>query len=327
MKFQFKAYISKRLIILTVCLALVAITAQFSRFHWIFDLATHLTWHYILAGIVMSGLLFWLRKRRWALLALATAIVHIPFISSYVWIESSDALTETAQEEVQILQFNIGSKNEQVEKFYDWLRGRPTLPDIVVIIEASEKLKPIISKMKATSWLHALTDYQEDNYGIAVLSRVKNSTISLEQIGDPFLPSIVVRGKTDEKDIPFTILATHPPPPITGALSKARNQQYLAYADWMNDELVPNRIIVGDLNTTPWSFHYQKLLEETGMLDAQVGHGYIGTFPAWLPSFLGMPIDHALVSNNIEVILRKTGPGFTLGSDHRAVETTLKLSM
>lgn len=274
----------------------------------------------------MSGLLYWLRKQYWALLAIATAIVHVPFISSYIWIEPSDASSTTAQEELQILQFNIGSKNEQAGKFYDWLRGRSTLPDIVVIIEASEKLKPVIAKMKATSWPHTLADYQEDNYGIAVLSRVKNSAISLEQIGDPFLPSIVVRGKTDEKNIPFTILATHPPPPITGALSKARNQQYLAYAEWLNDELTPNRIIVGDLNTTPWSFHYQKLLGETGMQDAQIGHGYIGTFPAWLPSFLGIPIDHTLVSKNIEVILRKTGPGFTLGSDHRVVRTALKLS-
>ncbi|TNF91958.1 MAG: endonuclease/exonuclease/phosphatase family protein [Gammaproteobacteria bacterium] len=326
MKFQFKAYLSKRLVILTVCLVLAAIAAQLSRLHWIFDLATHLTWHYILAGAALSGFLFWLRRPRWAFLAIATALLHVPLIYSYAWIAPSGALTATAQEELQILQFNIGSKNEQARKFYEWLREQPSLPDIVVIIEASEKLKPVVAGMMTEGWPHALADYQEDNYGIAVLSQIKDSDLSLEPIGDPFLPSIIVRGKTDKQNIPFTLLATHPPPPITGTLSKARNQQYIAYADWLNNESVSNRILVGDLNTTPWSFHYQKLLEESNMLDAQAGQGYIGTFPAWLPSLMGIPVDHALISKNIEVVHRKAGPGFTLGSDHRVVMTTVKLA-
>ena len=86
---------------------LAAIAAQLSQFHWIFDLATHFTWHYILAGIVLGGLLFWLGKRRWALLAIATAILHMPLVSSYAWIESSNASTTAKQEQLRILQFNI----------------------------------------------------------------------------------------------------------------------------------------------------------------------------------------------------------------------------
>jgi endonuclease/exonuclease/phosphatase (EEP) superfamily protein YafD len=326
MKFQFKPYLAKRITILTILMVLAAAAGQLAQLHWALDLATHLTWHYILAGITFSGILFWLDRPRWALLAMAIAILHTPFIISYAWIEAPDISTTGQEEELRVLQFNIGSRNQLVEKFYSWLQARPVPPEIVVIIEASDRLQPVVEKISANGWPRALADYQEDNYGIAVLSRIKDSTLTLEQIGDPFLPSIIVQGQTDEHKIPFSILATHPPPPITGALSEARNRQYAAYAEWARNEATANRIIVGDLNATPWSYQYQQLLKTSGMRDSQSGHGYSGTFPAWLPAFLGIPIDHTLVSESIDVLDRKTGPGFTLGSDHRVVETTLKLA-
>jgi endonuclease/exonuclease/phosphatase (EEP) superfamily protein YafD len=92
-------------------------------------------------------------------------------------------------------------------------------------------------------------------------------------------------------------------------------------------------IVVGDLNTSPWSAEFMTLTKKTGLRDSQLGYGLQPSWPMLLPYFgvntqpnlltqlLQVPIDHVLVSEQIQVFSRHTGP--FIGSDHLPVTVEL----
>ncbi|MEM7233873.1 MAG: endonuclease/exonuclease/phosphatase family protein, partial [Planctomycetota bacterium] len=75
-------------------------------------------------------------------------------------------------------------------------------------------------------------------------------------------------------------------------------------------------LLLGDLNTTPFSPYFSKLLDETGLQNSARGFGLQASWPSLL-SVLGIPLDHVLHSEDIVVVDRSTRAG--AGSDHRAV--------
>ncbi|MCP3871224.1 MAG: endonuclease/exonuclease/phosphatase family protein [Gammaproteobacteria bacterium] len=320
-------YFTRRLTALTLLLSIAAFLGQFGEFYWIFDLFTHFTWHYFLAGLMLAVSLFLLGKPGWALLAAALALFHYPQIYGNQKFLESPCAGESEGGELRVLQFNVGSSNDRVDKFAAWLNQRSTLPEVIVLLEATEKLESTVVQLQATGWPIVLAEYRRDNYGIVVASSLEHARLSLESVGDPYLPTIVVSGRTNQKSIPFTLMAVHPPPPLTKRLAASRNSQFSGMVDWLKRDGTRHQIIAGDLNATPWSPWFRKLLDSSGLRDAQQGKSHGGTFPTYgLPSILALPLDHTLVSEGIRVLEREIGPGFSLGSDHRLVESRLLLS-
>jgi endonuclease/exonuclease/phosphatase (EEP) superfamily protein YafD len=72
-------------------------------------------------------------------------------------------------------------------------------------------------------------------------------------------------------------------------------------------------VLLGDLNTTPWSPIYRQFIEDSGLRDARDGFGLLSSWPTGNPPLL-IPIDHALVSQQIVVHNLYLGPD--VGSDH-----------
>jgi endonuclease/exonuclease/phosphatase (EEP) superfamily protein YafD len=133
---------------------------------------------------------------------------------------------------------------------------------------------------------------------------------------------------------PVTILVAHPASPIQPSHLE---WQQKSFRQWGKERalLGKNLVLVGDLNTAPWSVEFQRLLKETGLRDSQVGFGLQPSWPTFLPFVrdtrlksclalpFGIPIDHILVSDNIRVLTRHTGP--FIGSDHLPVVAELTL--
>ena len=85
--------------------------------------------------------------------------------------------------------------------------------------------------------------------------------------------------------------------------------------------------MIGDLNATPWSHGYRKLLRESDLYDSLVGSGRQASWPSGmgLAGKLGMiPIDHCLVSLGVEVLDRDLGQAS--GSDHRPLVVGLRVA-
>ena len=81
-------------------------------------------------------------------------------------------------------------------------------------------------------------------------------------------------------------------------------------------------IVIGDLNATPWSEGFRLLAGPADLANSQEGFGYAASWPARLPPFGRIPIDHALHSRDLTVTDRELGPG-TAASDHRPLRVTL----
>ena len=78
-----------------------------------------------------------------------------------------------------------------------------------------------------------------------------------------------------------------------------------------------NLIVVGDFNMTNISKRFINFLEETDLYTYTSYKNPTFTWPAYLPSFLGIQIDHVLFSENIKMVSKKISKN--LGSDHRAL--------
>lgn len=89
---------------------------------------------------------------------------------------------------------------------------------------------------------------------------------------------------------------------------------------------LPNehKILIGDLNTTPYSPYFHELQKNSGLKNAMQGLRIQGTWPSDVPFFLRIPLDHLLVSSKICVIKQAICPN--LGSDHMPILSHLRLS-
>jgi endonuclease/exonuclease/phosphatase (EEP) superfamily protein YafD len=92
-----------------------------------------------------------------------------------------------------------------------------------------------------------------------------------------------------------------------------RNAQLEGLSAVLRDDGNRARILVADLNITPWSPRYDVIESQTGLRNAARSLGYLGTWPA-SPALLRIPIDHCLVSDSFAVQHVEVGPD--IGSDH-----------
>jgi endonuclease/exonuclease/phosphatase (EEP) superfamily protein YafD len=107
---------------------------------------------------------------------------------------------------------------------------------------------------------------------------------------------------------------------VGATLSDIRDQMLRAISSWAAEREGP-RVVVGDLNATPWSVAMREILAE-GPLRSTQRFGLQATWPSWLGP-LGLPIDHVLVAGPLEPVARSIEPAF--GSDHRMLVVDLEL--
>lgn len=110
----------------------------------------------------------------------------------------------------------------------------------------------------------------------------------------------------------MAILGTHPLPPISAEYSRLRDEQLERVARFARTVASP-LLLLGDLNTSPWSDRFRSFLRESGLHDSALGRGLQATWPAgWWP--FSIPIDHGLYSAGLAVLSRRVGS--FVGSDH-----------
>jgi endonuclease/exonuclease/phosphatase (EEP) superfamily protein YafD len=119
----------------------------------------------------------------------------------------------------------------------------------------------------------------------------------------------------------FRLVACHPPPPLDENLMAQRQAALRAAGEALARDEGP-RILAGDLNCTPFSSWFTELLATTRLRDSAIGRGLAATRRPLPVPYIGLPVDHILVSDHWQVIHRELGPD--LGSDHLPVRVTLR---
>ena len=104
---------------------------------------------------------------------------------------------------------------------------------------------------------------------------------------------------------------------LAGGTKKNFNNilQQINYLKTIVNNTNKNLILLGDLNMTSASKRFTKFLKETNLYTYTSYKNITSTWPAFMPNFLGIQIDHILFSNNFKMVDKKTSNSF--GSVHR----------
>jgi hypothetical protein len=114
--------------------------------------------------------------------------------------------------------------------------------------------------------------------------------------------------------------------PMTPGRADKRNRTLEAAARWSNQQRRDGReqrIVMGDLNATPWSPVFRQLLDDGRLHSSLNGFGIQPTWPMF-DTFLRIPIDHMLLSARLTATDRRAGPSF--GSEHRSLWVTVSIA-
>lgn len=186
--------------------------------------------------------------------------------------------------------------------------------DLVVLQEAAALVTLLRARQGPLRVVHPGPGSSGD--GIVVLSRVGGTVAVPLDLGGG-RTSVEVRVPHDGGEV--AVLAVHPLPPVRPTWAAAQRGLAAAAAGWAAARRGP-RIVVGDLNATPWSAAFSTL---TGG-DLRTAQRGFGPSPTWAPRSVAwpmLPIDHVLHSPELTTLARATGP--RAGSDHRLLVVTI----
>jgi endonuclease/exonuclease/phosphatase (EEP) superfamily protein YafD len=211
---------------------------------------------------------------------------------------------------------NLQYSNARHEGFLAWLAEHPA--DLVVVQEVTEAWMKTLADRQDLPHRYLLT--REDPYGIGVLSRWPLESVWTVDLAGDGLPSVEGVVAIDGRRIRFLGLHTHWP--VLPELARMRDIALQRAAGTVRSSDLPV-ILLGDLNLTPDSPVFTRLLDASGLRDAVDGRHWR---PTWQANFwpIALRIDHVLVSPQLCVEAVAAGP--SIGSDHRPVTARLRLS-
>jgi endonuclease/exonuclease/phosphatase (EEP) superfamily protein YafD len=278
---------------------------------WVLDLLSHFHaiyfWLAVVVGVVAAAL------RWWTLAAWAGALVVLEglmLLPLYVGAEDPNS----GSPRLRVLSYNMLHGNPRTAEAARHAAGLE--PDVVVLLEATAPQVRVFTA--ALPGWHAIAEPRDDAFGIAVLSRRPPSAARVVTPGPRWMPAIELTLPLGDRRI--TLLAVHPPPPVSEEHTRTRDALLRTVSRW-SAEREPPVIVVGDLNATPWSSTLREILDE-GPLRSTQRFGLHATWPSGLGA-LGLPIDHVLVAGPLEPVARTVEPAF--GSDHRMLLVELEL--
>jgi endonuclease/exonuclease/phosphatase (EEP) superfamily protein YafD len=279
---------------------------------WPFELFSHFRAQYFAAGLALAALLAWRRRAAPAVLALVIAVWHgLPALwPSHAVAQAPDC----AGPAFTVATVNVQYSNTRPEAFRAWLAKQPA--DFLVIQEVTPAWAVELEAQSAYPYRHVLT--RDDPYGLAVLSRWPVESVTRIDLAGDGLPSLA--GVVDIGGQRIRFLGLHTHWPITPDLAAARDAALQGAAQLAVAADLPV-VMLGDLNLTPDSPMFKRLVGQSGLRDVMQGRGWQ---PTWRAGFwpLALRIDHILVSPGLCVEAAEVGP--PIGSDHRPVVARLR---
>ena len=282
-----KTYLARRLQTLAWLTLAVLLIGQLGALHWTAELFSHFVPHYA-AVFALAALCLHNRWRYlWAAWALALT----------AWTLWPPVLEPPDSAATRLIWYNVNLDNRDA-------RGesaRLLAADADILALAEIQLHDPGWQPLRQHYPHGCVHEENSPFALAVFARAPLAACEVRFIEDyPYIRATLADGRT--------LYAAHPPPPINADLARAR----IAYLRHLADRPATEKsaLLLGDLNSSPYSQHYRELLRRAG-LHTTTRNG----LPTWLP--LGLNLDHALVRHG--QAHSSALPWHT--SDHRPLQT------
>jgi len=296
----------------------LTLASQFGQYLYL-ELTTHFRLQYVLVAIVCALLFTVLQGWKFVPIAVLCAALNAVYLLPYLFKTPGVVLGAQASPPaaVRVLHANVLKNNRNYKAVLDLVNRSNA--DLVVLQEITEDWNGEIQSItKAYPYFESVPGLEGS--GMAVFSRVPFEDVQVLHLDSSTHIAIAVKLNLQGRGV--TLLSLHPPTPITASKFENRNQQLREAATFLNS-VDGTKILIGDLNTTMWSPYFTTLLRASQLRDVRLGFGLKTSWPMPLPSFMRMPIDHCLVSADVEVKNVQIGAG--IGSDHRPLIVDLDL--
>lgn len=293
------------LMLCNLCLAALLV----GDFGALADIVTPLTGHIIGFGLAAAlGLL--VKGHTWKAMAFGIAVT----VAGHAWLglAPSSARGVPARQaiaageetrELSIMSLNTWDAADNVEQLEAYFRTAPA--DVVVLSEIGPPKRQLLEALR-TVYPYQKACAEEWECSLALLSRI------------PFDQGGTVRWS---KSMPafvwarfpgaLTVVGTHISRPSRTPFLHARETKSIAQ---FVRRLEGSVVLVGDLNTSPWSYGFRSLKAQTGLTTPTL---LTPSWPAWPVAVPQIALDHILASSDISFAQSGTGPA--LGSDHLPV--------
>ena len=286
-------------------ICITSVTGFAGRYWWFLDLTSHFRVQYFLSLFGIAVACGISRRYKEAALFIIFSLLNFLFIIPGYF--HANVEKKSYGKHYRALLLNINTNNEKYDLVKKVIKDND--PDILVLEEVNAAWIRNLGDLRI-DYPYSIAKSREDNFGIALFSKSPLKTADITAIGKAGVPSIVTQLQVGKSML--TVLATHPLPPVGAEYAYLRNEQLSSLSEYIRNIETPV-IVLGDLNTTPWSLHFRDLLKQSGLRDSCRGYGIQATWPSFL-FLLRIPIDHCLYSSEITILNRHIGPN--VGSDH-----------
>lgn len=258
-------------------------------------------WRYSIGRKVVAGLI-----AVQVVLVIRYLVPALPFFVA-VHTDATPAAGSGADETVSVLFANVHGANQKRQLLIDQVQAES--PDIVALIEVTP------------DWLKALqlnTRYpffielpRPDNFGLALYSRLPLKNQYQLTVGQDIPPALIAAVERERGgDLHIAVLHARPP---LGPERYHQSSLLLRRVATVFRHSSEDFILAGDLNASPFSKLYRRLINRGQLKSAMYGYGLARTWTAHNP-VLRLTLDHLLYKGRLRVVrFKRLGD---IGSDH-----------
>ena len=263
------------------------------------------------------------KRTRLAAIALSLLVISINALEVLPWLLAPKPKLQstTANKEIKAIAFNVEGINTNYAGTCAFIEHEA--PDIAMFYECTDRW---------SAELRSLTNqlpyrFRNEAMTIEVFSRYPFSRTNIFNYGPERgfnLLGISLDG--GQHEIGFVATHTYPRHWLG---SQGFRWRIEALEEGLGKELnnftIP-LLVMGDLNASPWSVSYKRMIKTSGLKDARRGRGLVMTHHGHgaITQWLWHPIDHCLYTPGIEVLNFSTGPD--LNSDHLPIIAEFQLT-
>ena len=160
-------------------------------------------------------------------------------------------------------------------------------------------MKAALDKFKYSNYV-----LRPDPYGIGIFSNLPMT----DQFNDPLDLGIPLVTRADIKvgKTTIAVLGLHTLTPMAQRNCDFNNKLADRLAAYRS-KLPKSVVLIGDINATPWSHTFRRLVATNEFVDSERGFGLQCSCPDDRLQLLMIPIDHAFVTPDISVVTRELG--------------------
>lgn len=283
--------------------ALVALTGMRNQYA---DLVAQFTVPALFATLGLGAVLAIVKRRRWAVAALAPAVLLL--IAAWPQWFPSASRAEPGAATIRVYSANLWVRNRDLDAMAASIRQADA--DIVMLIELGDVTATHLDALVA-GYPHRVASSRIDRPNGGVRSVIV-SRYPLTALPHP-VGVVAIGARASTPLGPINLVSLHLTRPWPFEESWGQISQTMAL-DEMVQSLSGPVVVAGDFNSVSTARIGKQVQHDIGLRPAP---GFPGTWPGGLPSALGITIDQVYASPDLAFVGRRLGR--PTGSDHRPV--------